>query len=80
MFTIESALPVESLHTLRMGSCIKVNCIVRTVVLKGMGSSVMKILNVILLAAIIFLLGLDEWLEYYIELAIYKYKVWYYYG
>jgi hypothetical protein len=41
----------------------------------------MKTLNVILLAAIIFLLGLDEWLEYYIELAIYKYKVWnLYYG
>tara|TARA_R100000388_G_C7203444_1_gene139757 strand:+ start:404 stop:526 length:123 start_codon:yes stop_codon:yes gene_type:complete len=40
----------------------------------------MRIVHVILLAAIIFLLGLDEWLEYYIELAIYKYKVWYYYG
>ena len=56
------------------------SCIVKIVALKIMGNSVMKILNVILLAAIIFLLGLDEWLEYYIELAIYKYKVWYYYG
>ena len=40
----------------------------------------MRIVHVIILAAIVFLLGLDEWLEYYIELAIYKYKVWYYYG
>ena len=65
---------------LKLGSFIMTSCIVKIVALKIMGSSVMKILNVILLAAIIFLLGLDEWLEYYIELAIYKYKVWYYYG
>ena len=37
-FTIESVLTVEILHTRRMGSCIKMNCIVRTVVLKGMES------------------------------------------
>ena len=33
---------MESLHTLRMGSCIKMNCIVRTVVLKGMESDMIK--------------------------------------
>ena len=80
MFTIESVRVVERLPILTLGSFIMTSCIVKTVALKIMGSSVMKILNVILLAAIIFLLGLDEWLEYYIELAIYKYKVWYYYG
>ena len=42
MFTIESALTVERLHTLRMGSCIKMNCIVRTVVLKGMENNQMN--------------------------------------
>ena len=37
-FTIESVLTVEILHTLKMGSCMKMNCIVKTVVLKGMES------------------------------------------
>tara|TARA_Y100000592_G_C5364416_1_gene265292 strand:+ start:182 stop:421 length:240 start_codon:yes stop_codon:yes gene_type:complete len=78
---IESVKNVARLLMLKLGSFIMTSCIVKIVALKIMGSRVMKILNVILLAAIIFLLGLDEWLEYYIELAIYKYKVWsLYYG
>ena len=35
-----------------------------------------KVLLIVIATIVIWTLGLDEWIEYYIELGIYHYKVW----
>ncbi len=35
-----------------------------------------KVLFLVLKTIVIWVLGVDEWIEYYIELGIYHYKVW----
>ena len=35
-----------------------------------------KLFFIVIATIVIWTLGLDEWIEYYIELGIYHYKVW----
>ena len=35
-----------------------------------------KVLFLVIATIVIWALGIDEWIEYYIELGIYHYKVW----
>ena len=39
-----------------------------------------RIILLLVATLTIWICGWDEWLEYYIELGIYKYKIWLYYG
>ena len=39
-----------------------------------------RVILLVIATITIWICGWDEWLEYYIELGIYKYKIWLYYG